>query len=343
MSCSTFATTTRTNLVTSTSEVVSTSITTVPGESSTSVYETTTCQDTVCATVTVTTVLPGFEVTSTAFITNFEESTATSLETLYGTTCSANDGGSNNNSDNSDTRTSVSSISSTPTTTSFSTTSTVFTSSSRVTSNGSVVTVPVTLTSVGVSAITSSSSTDESNSNKGAIIGGVVGGVVGLALIGILVYWLLKRRRRWDDIFEDDLWAKAPKPPPDGATLPSVAANSSDGTWPSSRDGIAQGASSPPMVQAQSTSPPALSPRPTQVYTRPTPSSPPFSPTSPPMSSAGPSVDHSDAGPGSSSAGPTNNSGTDTYSRDRKTSLVHLNGSRYVDQVDQPPPAYQLE
>ncbi|KZV73403.1 hypothetical protein PENSPDRAFT_648938 [Peniophora sp. CONT] len=42
----------------------------------------------------------------------------------------------------------------------------------------------------------SSASTSSSKSHAGAIAGGVVGGVVGLALIGLLAFFLIRRRRR---------------------------------------------------------------------------------------------------------------------------------------------------
>ena len=59
MSCSTFATTTRTDTVTTSTPVVSTSISVTTGDSSTSVYETTTCQGDACSVLTQTTVIPG--------------------------------------------------------------------------------------------------------------------------------------------------------------------------------------------------------------------------------------------------------------------------------------------
>ncbi|WWD07336.1 hypothetical protein V865_005434 [Kwoniella europaea PYCC6329] len=61
--------------------------------------------------------------------------------------------------------------------------------------NGSVVVTPTATVGAG--------SSSGGGSNTGAIVGGVVGGVVGLALIGILLWFLLKRRRSNRDEFDD--------------------------------------------------------------------------------------------------------------------------------------------
>lgn len=37
---------------------------------------------------------------------------------------------------------------------------------------------------------------EKKTSNTGAIAGGVVGGVAGVALIGVLIWWVLRRKRR---------------------------------------------------------------------------------------------------------------------------------------------------
>lgn len=72
-----------------------------------------------------------------------------------------------------------------------------------------------------------STSPDDSNSssNTGAIAGGVVGGVVGLALLGVLVWFLLRRakerrlEKEFDGNFDPDRFAR---PSVGGGTLPQM-------------------------------------------------------------------------------------------------------------------------
>lgn len=51
----------------------------------------------------------------------------------------------------------------------------------------------------------SSKGNSSSSTSVGAIVGGAVGGFFGLLGLVLLVWFMLKRRRRWDDIFEKDL------------------------------------------------------------------------------------------------------------------------------------------
>ncbi|OXC68625.1 hypothetical protein AYX13_02830 [Cryptococcus neoformans] len=69
-----------------------------------------------------------------------------------------------------------------------------------VTNSDGVVTTSPTATISGGSSGSSSSS---SSNHTGAIVGGVVGGVAGLALIAILLWFLLKRRKSHRDDFDD--------------------------------------------------------------------------------------------------------------------------------------------
>jgi len=49
----------------------------------------------------------------------------------------------------------------------------------------------------------SGSNSSHSSSNLGPILGGIFGGVFVLALVVGLVWWFLRRRARWDDIFDE--------------------------------------------------------------------------------------------------------------------------------------------
>ncbi|KAF9014136.1 hypothetical protein BDQ17DRAFT_1404495 [Cyathus striatus] len=187
---------------------------------------------------TSTLVIPGFTTTIEETLTVSVPVISTSLETLQGTSCTViptsnpgntgNTGNSGNSANNqSDTSSSTSTSTTpifTPPPTSSTSTSTFVSSSSSTLPGGGVTVVPVTVVSTMVLAPTSSStaesgqssttgsdvgssngSTDNSNSPKLApIIGGVVGGFFGLIAIVLLIWFIIKRRKRWDDIFEKD-------------------------------------------------------------------------------------------------------------------------------------------
>ncbi|KAJ6622886.1 hypothetical protein B0H10DRAFT_863196 [Mycena sp. CBHHK59/15] len=51
---------------------------------------------------------------------------------------------------------------------------------------------------------TQSNNDSSSSSNIGAIVGGVVGGFFGLLGIALVIWFVMKRRRRWDDIFDKE-------------------------------------------------------------------------------------------------------------------------------------------
>ncbi|KAE9398991.1 hypothetical protein BT96DRAFT_712517 [Gymnopus androsaceus JB14] len=66
----------------------------------------------------------------------------------------------------------------------------------------------VTSTSTGFLANeTGGSSTSSSSSHLGAIIGGALGGALALIAVLVLVWcFIMRRRRRWDDIFDKDIY-----------------------------------------------------------------------------------------------------------------------------------------
>ncbi|KAL1680287.1 hypothetical protein EV122DRAFT_208340 [Schizophyllum commune] len=357
MACTSSPTATRTNTVTNSVQIVSTSIAVVTGDGTTSTFETTLCgSDGLCPTVVQTTVIPGPESTSTAFITNYEASTSESVEILYGPSCAD---GNNPSSTGAGAATTATSQQASETT--FLTSSVVTFTSSRVTSSdGSIITVPVTLTSTGVStatgSTTKSTSASRSTTNKGAIIGGVIGGVVGLALVALAFYLCMaarkKRRHQWDGVFEDVLY----RPPSDGAHLPIVPldVDADEPTW---RGGGAPG-SHPPYEDTD----PALGAgagdqQMSEVATItpfPPPSSVPSLRTDRELFVANPDL------AGSSQDITTSlerhatvdehseevydpyapHAQAHPFSRDRKHRLVHLDGGRYQQHADLPPPAY---
>ncbi|KAK0463545.1 uncharacterized protein EV420DRAFT_1476265 [Desarmillaria tabescens] len=149
---------------------------------------------------------------------------STVYSTLYGTACSPLDTTTTGPDTTTTTPPTTTTTSTTPTTTSTTSTSTstyvtvstppptVFTSETSMTLAGGEVTVSiVTLTSaLAATTVTSAAAVSSStaapapsSTNIGAIVGGVVGGVCGLALLALIIWFILKRRKRWDDIFDD--------------------------------------------------------------------------------------------------------------------------------------------
>ncbi|KAJ7029346.1 hypothetical protein C8F04DRAFT_1265007 [Mycena alexandri] len=92
--------------------------------------------------------------------------------------------------------------------------STFTTSSATTLSNGQVSEIMQTITSsppvstlfVGPTAHVAQDNNGKSSSPRlGAILGGIVGGFFGLLFVALGIWYLMKRRRRWDDIFEKDI------------------------------------------------------------------------------------------------------------------------------------------
>ena len=76
------------------------------------------------------------------------------------------------------------------------------TEAQQISASGKLIGLPLgsssTISTISPSTITSTSSTASSNDNHtdiGAIVGGVVGGVLGLLFIGVLIWWIVRRRR----------------------------------------------------------------------------------------------------------------------------------------------------
>ncbi|KIY71091.1 hypothetical protein CYLTODRAFT_487590 [Cylindrobasidium torrendii FP15055 ss-10] len=66
-----------------------------------------------------------------------------------------------------------------------------------------VITVTSTPTSPALTNTNMDSQAEGSSTPIGAVVGGVVGGLLALAMVGILIWYCIKKRqRRWDDIFD---------------------------------------------------------------------------------------------------------------------------------------------
>ncbi|KAJ3576857.1 hypothetical protein NP233_g133 [Leucocoprinus birnbaumii] len=132
--------------------------------------------------------------------------TSTEVTTLWGSSCSAN------NPNTSPTSTPTDTPTPTPTPTlSTPPPSIIVTSSSSTEANGNVTPVVQTITSTVPPVLVTPTgepgpvrtSSDRSR-NLGPIIGGVVGGVAGLGALILLILFFIRRRQRWDDIFDTD-------------------------------------------------------------------------------------------------------------------------------------------
>ncbi|XP_006457816.1 hypothetical protein AGABI2DRAFT_114849 [Agaricus bisporus var. bisporus H97] len=220
MSCTSSPTLTSTNLVVTDSLSTSTTthVTTLP-PSTTTITITPACPSSlsVCPSLppsVTTSEIPGETTTSVETVTITVPVTSSQLTTLFGTSCTQSDDSTN------DPTPPVTSEPTTTTTTSTSTTSfstpppTVIVSESKSTQPDGVVTpvmhtVTSTLPPVAIlpSATLNTNAGGSGNSDSpqhlGPIIGGTVGGVIGLSVI-VLLAWLFVRRKRWDDIFDND-------------------------------------------------------------------------------------------------------------------------------------------
>ncbi|KAK0205671.1 hypothetical protein IW262DRAFT_1421931 [Armillaria fumosa] len=161
--------------------------------------------------------------TSVAVTSNSAVSTV--FTTLYGTVCSPLQDTTTPPSTTTTPPSTTTTTSTTPTTTSTTSTSTstfvtvstplptIITSETSMTLAGGEVTVSVvtrtstlpvtTVTSAAAVSTSTGAASGGSSSNIGAIVGGVVGGVCGLSLLALIIWFVLKRRKRWDDIFDD--------------------------------------------------------------------------------------------------------------------------------------------
>lgn len=113
-----------------------------------------------------------------------------------------------------------------------------------VTNPDGVVTVSPTATMTGGS---SGSSSSDSSNHTGAIVGGVVGGVAGLALIAIVLWFLLRRRKSHRDDFDDMMFD--PGRPENQAPIDLGQDGGAPTVEPFYAPGVASTAASPEMSQ----------------------------------------------------------------------------------------------
>ncbi|KAF7311199.1 hypothetical protein MKEN_01021400 [Mycena kentingensis (nom. inval.)] len=163
-------------------------------------------------TTTITSVIPGETSTISVPVTNTVALTETSTLTLFGQVCTTFP--ANNNGGDPSGGGTISTTTPPPT---------VITSQSPSTlPNGQVTIVSTVITSTlpGSAVFVPTSivdphaqdNTDGSSSPKiGPIVGGVVAGFFGLLGLALAVWFILKRRRRWDDIFDKEYLERPPK------------------------------------------------------------------------------------------------------------------------------------
>ncbi|KAF7322268.1 hypothetical protein HMN09_00004200 [Mycena chlorophos] len=210
-SCTSTATATTTSVTTfeSTSISLSTSITTLPPTVTT--ITTAQCEfgnftDFLCVstTSTLTSTISGETSTVTVSLTETVPVTSSTVLTLFGPPICTTFASSSGNA----------SLSlSTPPPTSFTTQSTTTLPNGQVSTITEVITSSLSPSIVYVNPTpgdsndqTTQNNTDGSNSPRIApIVGGVVAGFFGLIGIVLIIWFILKRRRRWDDIFDQEL------------------------------------------------------------------------------------------------------------------------------------------
>ncbi|KAG6864989.1 hypothetical protein C0991_005811 [Blastosporella zonata] len=90
-----------------------------------------------------------------------------------------------------------------PSTTSITPSSISTTQSTSTQPNGSITILTITQTPSPTNTIATDDH-DNSDPNIAAIVGGTVGGFFGLIAIVALIWFILRRRKRWDDIFEKE-------------------------------------------------------------------------------------------------------------------------------------------
>lgn len=210
VSCTSSPTLTQTSqVVTQSLRITSTdSVTTTPPSTTTVVA--TSClpitSGSSCVSTTVTSTIPAVTATVQVPFTLTVSITNDVLNTLFGSSCTTIATGPITTTQPSTTTTSTTSTSSsTPT-------PIVFTSESTSTqANGSV--VVQTMTTTATQSAVSLPTVQHSNNNNdpatsiqiAPIIGGVVGGFFGLVGIVLLIWFILRRRRRWHDVIDHDL------------------------------------------------------------------------------------------------------------------------------------------
>ncbi|KAJ7593124.1 hypothetical protein C8J56DRAFT_1023901 [Mycena floridula] len=211
--CITAATATQTNVLTTDSTTFSLSFSLSTVEPITSTLTAQSCSSLAsgasgasCVPITTTTTIPGAINTVTNTVPVTVPVIETNFVTLFTTSCGSQEsggGGGGGVSPSDPNNNQITSQSASTTTT---------TSPTSGPSN----TGPVQQTSQQSSSVSSSGSNttggslnpdDHSTSSSaklGPIIGGVAGGILGLAAIVLVVWFILKRRKRWDDIFEKE-------------------------------------------------------------------------------------------------------------------------------------------
>ncbi|KAH8814770.1 hypothetical protein DL96DRAFT_1715936 [Flagelloscypha sp. PMI_526] len=214
--CVTTPTETRTGVRTE-QEVVTTSTPQVTVGDPTTTFKTgvtTSCADpvgsaaAVCQTVTTTDTItiPGGTRTDQVPVTITNEKTISEPTTLFGTSCSNNNNNNNNNGNTSKGGQADETIT-TPPPTVIPTQAPVTDAAGNVSMSSFFITStppPATITSNNGADGTVGSNPAHGKTNVGAIVGGVIGGIAGLMALLALVWFLLKRKRRWDSLFDND-------------------------------------------------------------------------------------------------------------------------------------------
>ncbi|KAJ6531571.1 hypothetical protein DFH09DRAFT_1370400 [Mycena vulgaris] len=129
--------------------------------------------------------------------------------------------------------------------------------SSTTLANGQISVVLETITSTQPPSVVLNNTDGSSPSNVGPIVGGVVGGFFILIGIALIVWFIMKRRRRWDDIFDKEDTDIAPPRKPRATKRFSLDADIEPKPY---QYGLVGQSKSPPIGASPPSSPRAFSP-----------------------------------------------------------------------------------